>query len=233
MKTPSPRLPSNISPYASACFRALREAGLSGYLSIGGALGLFHYLEYRFTHDADAWWREEAGQVQRRQVVQVIETVLQSFGQVRTRKWGDVVSVELAQDNKTVFSFQIASRDVRLRDLVWLEVEGIALDSLPDLVAAKMTALVERGAPRDFLDIFSLCSQNIVEPAECWSLWRERQTRSGGEPDFERARLAIETHLERIALHRPLESIPDAKQRAQAETVRRWFRESFLNVENE
>ncbi len=149
------------------------------------------------------------------------------------RRREDVVSIELVQDNKTVFSFQIAARDVRLRDLVWLEDEGIALDSLADLVAAKMTALVERGAPRDFLDIFVLCSQNIVEPAECWSLWQERQIRFGGEPDFERARLAIETHLERIALHRPLESIPDTEQRMKAETFRRWFRESFLNTEHE
>jgi len=233
VKTLSPRRPANISPYASACFRALRESGLSGYLSIGGALGLFHYFEYRFTHDADAWWHAEAGQEQRRQVVQVIETALRSFGQTRTRKWGDVVSVELMQADKTVFSFQIASRDVQLRNWVWLEEEGIALDSLPDLIASKMTALVERGAPRDFLDIFTLCSQNIVEPVECWSLWQERQARSGDNTDFERARLAIETHLERIALHRPLESIPDTEQRMKAETLRRWFRESFLNTEHE
>lgn len=150
MKVLSPRRPSEISPYAVACFRALREAGLSRHLSIGGALGLFHYFEYRF----------------------------------------------------------------------------------PDLVAAKMTALVERGAPRDFLDIFSLCAQDIIEPAECWLLWQERQTRAGDEADFARAHLAIETHLERIALHRPLESIQNPEQRQQAETVRRWFREIFLKSEH-
>ncbi len=127
----------------------------------------------------------------------------------------------------------LPSRDVRLRDLVRLEDEGIALDSLPNLIAAKMNALVERHAPRDFLDIFTLCRQNIAEPAECWSLWRERQTRSGGEPDCGRARLAIETHLERIALHRPLETIPNSEQRAQAETLRRCFREVFLILEHE
>lgn len=88
MKTISSRQPSNISPYASACFQAVRDAGLSGYLSIGGALGLFYYFEYRFTHDADAWWHEEAGQEQRRQVVQVIETALQTFGQTKTRRCG-------------------------------------------------------------------------------------------------------------------------------------------------
>ncbi|MCX7754875.1 MAG: hypothetical protein N2117_06465 [Anaerolineales bacterium] len=32
---------SDILPYASACFQALRDSGLSGYLSIGGALGRF------------------------------------------------------------------------------------------------------------------------------------------------------------------------------------------------
>ncbi len=232
MRETSPRPPSHLSPYALACFRALREAGLSDVVSIGGALGLFHYLEYRSTHDADAWWQEEAGSEQRQQVIHVIETALQQFGATRTRTWGDVVSIELLQQGKAVFSFQIASRDVRLRDSIWVQDEGIRLDSLPDLIAAKMNALIERGAPRDFLDIFTLCFHQLAEPEECWALWQERQTLSGEDSDFERARLAIETHLERIALHRPLESL-SAEQRAQAETVRRWFREVFLASKHE
>jgi len=45
-----------------------------------------------------------------------------------------------------------------------------------------------------------------------------------------RARLAIETHLARIAQHRPLARIADSQQRAEAKRVRSWFREEFLNA---
>jgi hypothetical protein len=53
---------------------------------------------------------------------------------------------------------------------------------------------------------------------------------AGSDTDSERARLAVETHLTRIALHRPLAWITDPQQRAEAEKVRRWFLEEFLNA---
>jgi len=40
----------------------------------------------------------------------------------------------------------------------------------------------------------------------------------------------VETHLARIAQHRPLVQITDPQRRAEAEEVRRWFLEEFLNV---
>jgi hypothetical protein len=54
--------------------------------------------------------------------------------------------------------------------------------------------------------------------------------RSTHDVDLSRARLAIETHLERIALHRPLENIADEDQREQARQVRDWFASVFLRV---
>jgi len=60
------------------------------------------------------------------------------------------------------------------------------------------------------LDIYTLCQAGLLSIGECWALWRRRQTLSGSDADLSRARLAIETHLERIALHRPLENITDA-----------------------
>ena len=93
--------------------------------------------------------------------MQVLETSLSGFGKVRVRAWGDVVSVELSQEGKTVFSFQIADRTLRLEESIlagWIEVP---LDSLADLVASKMNALVERGTPRDFLDIYTLCQVEL------------------------------------------------------------------------
>lgn len=65
---------------------------------------------------------------------------------------------------------------------------------------------------------------------ECWALWRKRQALAGSDADVSRARLAIETHLERIALHRPLEQIADVAQREQARRLRDWFISEFLQV---
>ncbi len=213
MKTIQPHKPSNLSRYAQVCLQALVEAGLSNRLSLGGAVGLFHYYDYRVTHDVDAWWAETVTEQQKRDVVDTLTVALSEFGHVSVRSWGDVVSVELLQENKVVFSFRIAARAIRLQEPVsagWIDVP---LDSLSDLLAANMTALVERGAPRDFLDIYSLCQAGVVTVDECWSTWRQRQVMSGDHGDMARARLAIETHLQRIALHRPLEKIVDAAQR--------------------
>ncbi|RJP53296.1 MAG: hypothetical protein C4586_01725 [Anaerolineaceae bacterium] len=109
---------------------------------------MFHYLDYRPTHDVDAWWSESLTEEQKQAVLRSLETTLSTFGNVRVRSWGDMHSIELSQDGKTVFSFQIARHSVRLEDPVsagWIDVP---LDSLVDLVASKMVALVKRGAPR-------------------------------------------------------------------------------------
>ena len=233
MKNIQPQQPANISPYARACLAALVESNLAIRISLGGALGLFHYLDYRPTHDVDAWWSEYVTEEQKAVVVKTLENTLSGFGNVRVRSWGDVVSVELLQDGKTVFSFQIASRTMRLENSVsagWIDVP---LDSLADLVASKMTALVERGAPRDFLDIFMLCKSGLLGIDDCWTLWRRRQTLAGSDADVSRAHLAIETHLERIALSRPLEQITDLQQRDQARQLRAWFLDDFMKVKDE
>ena len=106
----------------------------------------------------------------------------------------------------------------------------VALDSFPDLVAGKMVALVERGAPRDLRDIYALCHAGLTTPQKCWQVWRQRQQLAGSDTDTHRARLAIETHLARIAAHRPLDEILDPSQRGEAEQVRTWFSQEFVNA---
>jgi hypothetical protein len=233
MKNIQPQQPSHLSPYARACLEALVKANLADRISLGGALGLFHYLDYRPTHDVDAWWYESVTEEQKRAVLRLLEATLSAFGSVRIRSWGDVDSVELHQDSKTVFSFQVAHRSAHLEESVSAGWINIPLDSLVDLVASKMVALVERGAPRDFLDIFTICQNGLVSIAECWTLWRRRQMLAGSDADMNRARLAIETHLERIALHRPLEKINETQQREQAQTVREWFLGEFQQVKDD
>lgn len=143
---------------------------------------------------------------------------------------GEVTSVELARDGVKVFSFQIAQRSAQLESsgsAPWVDVK---LDSLSDLVASKMVALVERGAPRDFLDIHAVCQAELLTEGECWQLWERRQRLSGSDVDRHRARLAVETHVKRIELQRPLAEIADPEQRSAAAQVRVWFKEVFLNA---
>jgi hypothetical protein len=229
-QTLQPHRPQQMSEHAEACLLALSAQGLGQKISLGGAFGLAHYYEYRPTHDVDVWWMPETTAEERQQVVQTIQDALRPFGPVQVRTWGDVISVELRQEERTVFSFQVAHRSAQLAPPQPVPWADVWLDSFPDLVAAKMVALVERGAPRDFRDIYTLCQAGVTTAEQCWSLWRRRQQLAGSDTDVARARLAVQTHLARIALHRPLDQIADTAERARAERVRTWFKEEFLNV---
>lgn len=222
--------PAHISKWALACLEAIARKGLGEAVSLGGALGLMHYLDYRDTRDLDAWWSANASPSDRSQVLAVVEGALSSFGTVKRRSWGDVVSVDLRENDEIVFSFQVASRSALLESTAPAPWVNVHLDSFPDLLASKMVALVERGAPRDFRDIYMVCSAGLATTGECWKLWKRRQTASGSDTEQDRARLAVETHLERIARHRPLEAIPDPDRRAKAAKLRAWFKGEFLGA---
>ena len=230
METPQPRRPQQLPDHSESCLQALVDQGLAQHISLGGAFGLLHYLDYRATHDVDAWWTDTAAEADRHQVLQVLEGVLGRTGEVKTRTWGDVASVALVLAGRTVFSFQIARRSAQLepsRPAPWIQVP---LDSLADLVASKMTALVERGAPRDLRDVHAVCEAGLLTPRDCWQLWRRRQSAAGSSVDVERAKLAIHTHLARITQHRRLDLIADSTQRQQAEAVRAWYAGAFLDA---
>jgi hypothetical protein len=225
-----PTRPKKLPQYAVLCLQALGGSRLGAKLSLGGAVGLMHYFEYRLTNDVDAWWMEGLTNDEREQLVDLIETTLSSLGEVKTRAWGDVVSIELYVNGKAVFSFQIAGRSAQLEPSQSSPWGTILLDSLSDLVASKMVALIERGAPRDFRDIYALCHEAVVTPEECWRLWRQRQTLAGSDSSLSRAELAIQTHLARIERHRPLELIDESAARQTAEQLRTWFKTEFLQA---
>ena len=96
------------------------------------------------------------------------------------------------------------------------------------VVAAKMVALVERGAARDLRDIHSLCTAGYCTVARCWQLWEVRQGLARGNADRSRARAAIMTHLARLAVARPLERIRDTAERESAAALRSWFERELL-----
>jgi len=222
--------PSNVPEYADLCLKAISDAGLGDRISLGGAFGLLHYIDYRATYDVDAWWVPAATSLERQQVIEAVTNALGSLGAVRTRAWGDVVSIELVEGKRKVFSFQIAERSAQLQPSAPLPWADSWLDSLDDLIASKMVALVERGAPRDFRDVYAVCHAGLVTSQRCWELWRQRQMLADSDADMARATLALQIHMERIALHRPLEQIEDATERADAEELRRWFLEEFVDA---
>jgi hypothetical protein len=228
MSTTTPQSPIQLSPYALACLESLAQSPLGGKLSLGGAVGLMHYLEYRTTYDVDAWWLEGVTVAEQDGIRMLLEATLAPLGTVQVRRWGDVLSVELMQENKTVFSFQIAHRSALLYPPQASPWGTIWLDTLADLIASKMVALVERGAPRDFRDIYALCQANLTTPATCWQLWQQRQVVAQDNSSGERAQLAIETHLARIERQRPLNQITEAASREAATAVRQWFKTQFL-----
>jgi hypothetical protein len=227
---PQPNRPSHLSEYAEKALEALAAQGLGHAISVGGALGLLHYLDYRFTHDVDAWWSPAATPDERDRVLRIVEAALQPYGEVRIKQWGEVVSLTLKRGGKSVFSFEIAARSAQLEPSITLPWTDVALDQLPDLVASKMVALVERGAPRDFRDLYALCGAGLMMPQDCWRLWVQRQQKAGSDADPHRARLAVETHLARISRQRPLERIAEPDQRAEAERVRSWFKEELIHA---
>lgn len=226
-----PRTPGRLSSEARACLQALGEAGLGRAVSLGGALALSYYHDYRDTHDVDAWWDEDASTADREAVVRCMTDTLRGFGEVRMRAWGDVVSVDVAREGRVVFGFQVARRSARLEAPVaapW--PPGVLLDSFDDVLASKMVALVERGAPRDFRDVHAVCEASLTDGGRCWSLWDRRQRAAGADASRSRARLAVQSHLARIELHRPLDAIPDAEDRSRARRVRTWFKGAFLDA---
>jgi hypothetical protein len=45
-----PQQPAKMPEYAEVCLHALAARGLGHAISVGGGLGLLHYLDYRETH---------------------------------------------------------------------------------------------------------------------------------------------------------------------------------------
>lgn len=161
-----PQRPTHLPENSEACLQALVERGLAAKISLGGALGLLHYLGYRPTRDVDDWWAEDVTAEEQHLGVAAIETALPliRLGQ-DPGLGGDVVSIELEQEGRKVFSFQIARRLAQLEPSQRAPWVDVPLDSFPDLLASKMVALVERGTPRDFRDICALCQAGLTTRA--------------------------------------------------------------------
>jgi hypothetical protein len=225
-----PQKPTTLDPRAVALLEWMGAQPWARLIVLGGGVALKHYLDYRGTKDCDAWWHPDANSTQRQQAVQEIAEAMlhQNPGhKIKHDKWGDVDSLKLLRGAKTVFSFQIADRSVQLEPFLPTVWGGIQIESLRENVAAKINALVARGAGRDFRDIYQVSQRLGFSIEELWQLWRVKNP--GGS--FADARKIAKMHLSGICMQRPLEAIADVQERAEAATVRAWFLNQFLTHE--
>lgn len=223
--TPSqPIPPTNLSVYAREVLDRLASHPAAADIVLGGGVALAHYLNYRDTNDLDAWWTSGPTRAADQLLGEVMEAVAAKHGFTLSRRsWGETTSLELIDGQRKVFSLQIASRDRWLDKPVEAAWAPVRIETLRDNAASKMTALVERAAPRDLRDIHQLCDRGLLSVADCWSLYREKNpTRAARD-----AAAKVLHAVERLEMQRPLATIESSAQRHEAETLRRWYRTVF------
>lgn len=218
--------PRQLDPLADRVLSVLSGMPEADQIVLGGYLALQHHLDYRTTHDIDAWWRDRANPATEAAIRRVMQQVADENGMVlQERRFGETISFELARDARVRFSFQIAVRSIAVEAAVPSAWPPLRIETLADNVGAKMNALVNRGAPRDFGDIHAVCSAGLLTPGRCWELWQAKNP--GGSVEAARRNLLL--HLSALDARRPLETIVDTSARDRARQVRGWFREVFLH----
>jgi len=219
------RKPTQIQLLASRVLDALAGKPEASEIVLGGYLALQHFVDYRKTNDIDAWWRTRATKAAEAAIREAMGQVASSEGyELRERRFGDTLSFELCRDGRKSFSFQIAVRSVEIEPPVASAWPPLLIETLRDNVGSKMNALVDRGAPRDFLDIKHVVTADLASSADCWALWLKKNP--GDSADA--AREKVLHHLTALELRRPLEHIPDLQERERARETREWFRRDFL-----
>jgi len=223
--TPSqPIPPTNLSVYAREVLDLLASHPAAADIVLGRGVALAHYLNYRDTHDLHAWWTSGPTPAADQLLGEVMQAVAAKHGFTLSRRsWGETTSLELIDGQRKVFSLQIASRDRWLDAPVEAAWPPVRIETLRDNAASKMTALVERRAPRDLRDIHQLCDRGLMSVDDCWTLYREKNP-SCAERD---AAAKVLYAVERLEMQRPLDTIESTAQRQEAEALRRWYRTVF------
>lgn len=198
----------------------LGEEEAAGGIEIGGGIALWHYSPHRQTNDIDARWPKE-NEACREAISRVVANVADRHGlEVFHRAQSGYESWDLKRSAKTVFAFQIARKSRRLEPPLPSPWGRLQMESLRENIANKMTALVQRGAPRDFLDIAAVLRKGLLAARDCWSLWQEKN------PDFsvKLGRANILKYLNALEARRPLATILDDSEREQARATRELIR---------
>jgi hypothetical protein len=228
MKSVSPSLPSEMDPLALQVLERLRRHPEARFIILGGHFALRCYLDYRSTHDLDGWWSSGVSAADRRSARAVIHDVAGEVAAAHgltlvERSWGDTEALDFQREEsgrrRTVFSVQVAERTVELEPPIASPWAPIPIETLRDNLASKMNALVARGAPRDFRDVYEVVHAGLATAPECWHLWQAKNP----DAPIDQARVQVVKHLESIAERRPLDRIPEPERPA-AEALRNWVR---------
>jgi Nucleotidyl transferase AbiEii toxin, Type IV TA system len=230
MEKRDPQQPNDLDPLAAQILEQLKNQRAAAILILGGYFALKHYLNYRQTKDIDAWWSQSSSLVERQEAVQLLRQAMMQVGadnglELQERSSANTLSLELKQGKSVVFSVQIADRDVEIDPPVVSPYPPVQIETLRDNVGAKMNALVNRGAPRDFVDVYAIVTEKVATVVELWQCWQQKNERL----DVTAARLQVLRHINSIEQRRPIEKIP-ADQQEQARRVRRWVRQQLLEL---
>ena len=229
MRRMDPVKPTEVDLLAVDLLIGLEKFSAARHIVLGGYFALKHYCDYRATHDVGAWWSRDAGEAERQAVRVALQSVLAGVAHRRglalnRRQFGDTEFWEFKQGGTKIFSFQIASRTLQLEAYLPSPWPPLQIEGLSDNVASKMNALVQRGAPRDFVDVRQLTMRGLATAIECWDLWQRKN------PDLKLADAQAEAarHLQALELRRPLDSIAEPAEHRRAAETRDWFRTHFL-----
>jgi len=225
----TPKPPSSLNEYALDLLNRLKRDPLASEFVIGGGVALSHYVDYRKTNDLDVWWKTKES----RAALDAVEKAMKAMAADRNLtfsmlKTGEVDRLILHEGKKKVFSFEIAPRDRSIGNNHQSAWKPLMIESFEDNLASKMTALVSRGAPRDFLDIHTVCGRGI-SPEKCWELYAHKH--GCDQTDVAHAKSKVGRHLRDLERRRPLGKITDLKEREKAGRVRSFFK-TFAGKKN-
>jgi hypothetical protein len=208
---------AELSPLAAELLTSLGSTNSSAALEIGGGIALWTYSPHRKTNDIDAWWKEPY--LECRKAIEASVALVAANNELTWshRSQSGSESWDLRRESKTVFAFQVAIKTRPVESPLPSVWGALKIESLRENLANKMSALVQRGAPRDLVDIATLLRKSLTRESECWTLWRLKN------PEFSiaAAKSTILKHLSSLASRRPLTAILDAEERHRAETVRK------------
>lgn len=219
-----PTPPSRLHDIAREILAELRDQPAAAALILGGGVALQHYCEYRDTKDIDAWWNPAPTQATESLLLDAMQKIAHRRGySFAVRHWGDTQSYELQEQGRTIFSFQVAVRSVALDPPQPSSWPPLQIETLLDNLGSKMNALVGRGAPRDFLDLFTVVERGLATPTELWAAWARKNPVAEETP----AKVKVLQRLQELEARRPLASIADPLERESAGHVRQWVRDTL------
>ncbi len=123
MREIEPTRPPGLDPLAVEILERLRAYPEANDFVLGGHLALKHYLDYRTTHDINAWWAQESTTDSQHLALERLRDIVKSVAADRGMTFSEraarsMTLLEMQRNAKTIFSVQIADCDIELAEPV-------------------------------------------------------------------------------------------------------------------